>query len=571
MKRARLLLGALLLLACGRRPEDEPLVLLEFRQNELDSVALNEELVFFFSRDLDPGSVTSDSLRVLDASGRDVRGERRLRGDALSFLPELPCRPDLSDGGFRPGSDYTVVLGGFPRPDGLFSLDGAPLSASLRMHFRTASPEQGTVLFLDPFAPPFPLRLRAKGPPDALVLEDGRLVLEAREPLDPSQVPRAGFELRRWPEEIVPARLELVHNRRDSSELEVVPLAAGPDRRLEPGTYYFTLRDDLRTLGQRTLEPAWRREVLTLVVPSRHVRVDFAAHDERPPEVPADCDGTAHALPDGSALRVRFPAAAGDGRAGRLALENTPQARDVAATRLEVPAGATIDLSAVRGPVVWRSQGALQIAGRVVRRNPDVGSVGRLARELRELGDDLSNTDTESRPPLSAWLERVLASDEDWTVLIAGGDLRVPAGGVLDLDGPVVLVAGGWIRVAGEVICEGDLWKTPEGGGGIRVHGGAISLLPLRLDPPQTNPLVEPLRLGHALRIVPGQAPEGGLRVVPLAASGSAAVTAELELDESGGARLLVRFALAARPGDPWLVPETAVELVRDPGRPGVR
>lgn len=564
MMRAWLFLGALLLHACARHPEDEPLVLLEFRQNELDSVALNEELVFFFSRDLDPTSVTSDSLRVLDASGREVRGERRLRGDALSFLPELPCRPDLSDGGFRPGAEYSVVLGGFPRPDGLRALDGALLSASLRLRFRTASPEQGTVLFLDPFAQPFPLRIRARSsnPP---VLEDGRLVLEAREALDPSLVPRARFELRRGTEEVVPARLELVQNRRDGSRLEVVPLAAGPDRRLEPGTYYFTLRDDLRTLGQRTLEPAWRREVpLALIVPSRHLRVDFTARDERPPEVPPDCDGTALALPDGSGLRVRFPAAAGDGRDGRVTLDAPPDRRELSASRLEVLAGATVDLSAQRGPVVWRSQGALQLAGRVVRRTAGAGAGGPLARELRELADGLSNTAPEVRPPLGAWLARVLASDEDWTVLVAGGDLRVPAGGVLDVDGPLVLVAGGWIRVAGEVRCEGDLWKTAEGGGGILVHGGAIGVLPLALDAPAVNPLVEPLCFGRAMRLAPAGAPDGGLRVVPLAASSSAAVSAELELDPVLGARLSLRFRLVPRAGEPWLAPESGVELERD-------
>jgi len=565
MKRARLLLGVLLVLACGSRPEDEPLVLLEFRQNELDSVALNEELLFFFSRDLDPASVTSDSLRVIDAAGRDVPGERRLRGDALSFLPELPCRPDLSDGGFRPGSEYSVILGGFPRPDGLRALDGALLSASLRLDFRTASLEQGTVLFLDPFAPPFPLRIRAKGS-ERLELEDGRLVLEAREPLDPSQVPSARFELRRRGlEEVVPARLELVHNRRDSSELHVIPLAAGADRRLEPGTYWFSLENDLRTLGQRTLEPAWRGKVLMLSVPSRHVRVDFVSHDERTPDVPDDCDGTALPASAGQTLRVRFPAAAGDGRAGRVSLVQPPREADLAASRLEVPAGTTLELSARRGPLVLRSQGALQIAGRLVRRTPSGGAGGSLARELRELADDLSNTPPEARPPLSAWLERLLASEEDWTVLIAGGDLRVPAGGALDVDGPLLLVAGGWIRVAGEVRCEGDLWKTPEGGGGILVHGGEIGILPLRLDPPERNPLVEPLLFGHALRFAPGVLPVGGLRVVPLSASSSASLSAELELDPSSRTRLLVRFALAARRGEPWSVPESGVELVLDP------
>ena len=261
-------------------------------------------------------------MYILAADGRPVRGERRVRRDALTFLPELPRRADLSDGAFVPGAVYTAVLGGFPRLDGLRAEDGTLLSATLKMEFRTASIGKSP-LFLSPFVPPFPLRCRGK---------DGRIVLEAREPIDPSQVPGARFELRRG-DAPVRARLELVRNEREYAELELVPDPADSSgRRFEPGTYYLGLHRDLRTLGGRALEPSWRGEVLRLIVPSRGQRVSFSA--ERAPEIPADCDGTALPTSDGQSLEVRYPAAAGTGAAGNLELASDAFERDLHAARL---------------------------------------------------------------------------------------------------------------------------------------------------------------------------------------------------------------------------------------------
>src|SRR5688572_17312071 len=128
-----LLLAPLFLAAgCGGGEGARALRLLEFRQQDFDSVALNEELLFYFSSELDRSSITSDSVRVLDPWGREVAGTRSVRGDALSFLPDLPCASDLSDGGLQPEATYRVVLGGFPRPDGIrsSSRSAPPASAS---------------------------------------------------------------------------------------------------------------------------------------------------------------------------------------------------------------------------------------------------------------------------------------------------------------------------------------------------------------------------------------------------------------------------------------------------------
>jgi hypothetical protein len=153
---------------------------------------------------------------------------------------------------------------------------------------------------------------------------------------------------------------------------------------------------------------------------------------------------------------------------------------------------------------VLGAQAALDVRGRIVRRlSPGQTGLARetLARELEQLTSRVPGTPL---PTLSAWLERALQREEPWTILIAGADLRVPKGGAIDVDGPLLLVAGGWIRVEGFVEAR-EVWKSPGGGGSIRGDpprrlGGesapGLRELPLEIDPPLGNILKRPLRLG---------------------------------------------------------------------------
>jgi hypothetical protein len=135
--------------------------------------------------------------------------------------------------------------------------------------------------------------------------------------------------------------------------------------------------------------------------------------------------------------------------------------------------------------VILRSQGALEIAGRLTRDSqPTSSSPSGLTEEL------LRALATQKRDTLSAWLARSSDTEEPWTVLIAGGDLRIT--GEIALDGPLVLIAGGWIRIDGRVDAE-EVWKTPEGGHNVRARDH-FQEIPLRIDPPVTNPLLIPLR-----------------------------------------------------------------------------
>lgn len=569
--------------ACGGGQNGRALRLLEFRQKDFEAVALNEELLFYFSADVDRSSVTSDSVRILDDQGREVAGTRSLRGNALSFLPELPCASDLSDGGLRPGREYRVVLGGFPRPDGIRSVSGVLLSASLVLRFQTAEVGGENPLFLDPFLGPFPLLPLGKRS-GSIELEEGVLVLEYGEALDPSSVPACRFELSRFPPgaeepQPIPVSVRLIENRRNRALLLVEPTAsAGVGERLPPDTYYLQMPGrELRTLGGRRVEPGW--PLLSLSVPQSRIELDFHSLRERSKEPPPGCDGTAIWNESGSGLVVRYPAGAGNGLSGEVELREAPLESDVQSTHLWIPPGAEVDLSDRIGPVVLRSQTALEVRGRLVRR----GLGSRHDPLTRELESSASLPDSH-RVSLSTWLERLLDptqswAREPWTVLIAGGDIRVPVGGAIEVEGSLVLVAGGWIRVDGTAISRGNLWRTPEGGG-MASHARNL-VLPLALDAPATNPLRTNLSMGAVTLALPWSPRSSGWCPTFIGHEGGGRLRArflqtrngmERQVNDpselhAGSVRVLVRLELPGGHGEPWDPP--LLERLRLEALPG--
>jgi len=502
-------------LSCKGAEEPGVLELLRFRQDGEASVYLNESLVLQFSEDLDQTSVTSATVRVKDADGRPARGELRIERSVVIFAPALPLSSDLGDGGFRPDTSYTVELAGFPRPDGLRSRTGEPLVSTRRLYFRTVGRDGELHLFHDlPSPRPSPLVVRAfdLGPLDPIVLECGEAV-------DPTSLVVGDFQLYRidaGPEEpdtlggeVSPVNRDeaeialvprLVENREDFARIELVAFGTSPGQRriLEEGSYLLTRSQNLalRNLGGRPIQVAWgglvSRQLHVITQFARPLEVSFKSSSQRGVMAPpVSYDGTAYWPDRGAGVSLRYPAAAGDGRAGELELLSSPAAAsagqplDLQATRLRIPAGAEVDLSALQGMVILRSQGALEIAGRLTRdTRPTTPSPSGLTEEL------LRALATQKRDTLTAWLARSGDTEEPWTVLIAGGDLRIT--GEVALGGPLVLIAGGWIRIEGRVDAE-EVWKTPEGGHNVRARDH-FQEIPLRIDPPVTNPLRIPLR-----------------------------------------------------------------------------
>ena len=194
-------LGALLACAsvsgCARLDAAPPehLELRLVRPANPDGLFLNEDLVFYFSRDLDRASVTRESVRIRSSDGRDARGELEVDGDRIRFVPAPVTAFDLADGGYLPGKEYTVTLAGFPRPDGLRSDHGHTLARTYVWRFRTvgASEPRSGWIFDDRMQDRsavlrlFPSPSQGQGSTYQIGIHDS-IYLACDKPLDPSTI-----------------------------------------------------------------------------------------------------------------------------------------------------------------------------------------------------------------------------------------------------------------------------------------------------------------------------------------------------------------------------------------------
>lgn len=556
--------GLALAAACGASSAAETRFLrLVPRASNADGVFLNEDTLLYFTDDVDRTSVTSTSVRILAPDGTPARGTLSVEGQRLRFQPAPVLAPDLSDGGYLPGTRYVVEVAGFPRLDGVRSVDGAPLETTVRFAFRTVdvtTPRSG--LIFDDREPDRtrPLRLFPSavlgGAAGHEVGSLESLYLRSEKPLDPSTIDPLGFELvaqsggRR-----ITLRTRLIENWSDARPrprparahsaappeawlrdpraalLELTPL-----ERLPAGTYELVRRQD---------EPRWRVELrLDAGWPLPRVLAwpdaatsplrpsDFSGHpvwhpsivpkvrvrdrgDEggrgsfverfldtrlRSPLPVPEVDGTA-AWTDTGRVEVRYPAAAGSGSDGAVVLGGDEPRRSLHATRLHSSKGTTTTLAPGPGLVVLRSQGRIELDGELVRRT---GST----REQVDAHPTLDGKGVERRTEtLSAWLARQEATDATFTVIVAGGDLVVGPEASIEVDAPLLLVAGGVVRVTGSVRgIAGAVWILGEGGG-LGISPPASAATRLDIDPPRgANPLREPLRFA----VLSGPLPQRG-------------------------------------------------------------
>ncbi len=506
--------GAILCAACGQAPVAVEAVRLEsIRPVEGEGVYLNEEIVLTFSQAIDPSSVASTSLRIVDDAGREAEGRWEVVGRQARFAPRPVLSGTLTDGGYLPGTVYSVDLGGFPRLDGLRGLKGEPLDRSWRWSFSTAEVGPGRRGFVfDDASPGTGAHVSLS---NARPLHPGEaLVLECNEPLDPSSLREEEFRIERVESGAAAftcrVKARFLANHPEGSRGPLEPCAViefMPTERLEPGSYLLlgsgvTLTDyggnpvwpaglgrQPHAFGVRRPPPSGAGELES----QAHYQLSFLDRTEFLSVAVPGTDGLAH-WSDGGVLSVRFPKAAGEGAHGALDLRGLEDRHDLQATTLSVAKGAQVDLGAGPGLRVLRAQGRVHIAGHLGRR--------------------ISQTD-EPRPgpaipghpyvdgeSLSQWLERARAEDWPWTVLIAGGDLVID--GDLVVNTPLLLVAGGWIRVEGRVDQPpGQLWLLSEGGG-IRMDPTA-TVPDLVIEAPDGNPLKQTLHLAAVSAPLPAR------------------------------------------------------------------
>lgn len=508
-----------------------------------DRIALNEDVRIIFDDVLDPSSRTSDAARVervdrVPADGRQqVLGRWRIEGRELRFQPKGPTRPDLLDGGFRPGSTYALTLEGFPGLSGPRSMGGARLETSIVHYFSTAplgdpsGDDGGAFEILKDASPRRAARLQLG--PDAEGASEGRplawdasLQVSCAEPIDPRTLNPKDFEVRPFtrasqgrgragmePRSVPVKSIRLLRNEDEDSVDPALGAAALVEVTLQRN---LPLRDGASGFFDLVLRPgvpdgggpldysgtpvyggpirfvAARQDTY---VPERKGSYDIEflnAQDFIPVLDPAS-DGTA-LWSDSGRLEVRYPRAAGSGEAGRVVLEGPVGEADVHATRLEVPRGQLPGDEGARltgeGLVVLRSQGRMDIDGTLLRRLPDGVEPPPMWGLDARFSPDQQETLTE-------WLAGAAEVNAPWTVLVAGGDLVIH--GEIDVDTPLLLVAGGMIRGEGvPKSMAGQLWILGEGGFASRPYRSSdtawpIQAPPLTIDEPVFNQLKEPL------------------------------------------------------------------------------
>ena len=168
--------------------------------NRSAPLLLNDAVTIYFSEPIRPTSVTEDSVTLIDENGHQVPGAPlRVGTDWVSWVPKPPLAKDLSDGSFRPGGHYHLVLAGIPRVDRIRSQNGRSLDRRISFDIYVADHGQapaGLPAILRPSASDLPLVLRTSDVPQQVAADDPRLQLHFTLPVLPSSLEREAFRIR---------------------------------------------------------------------------------------------------------------------------------------------------------------------------------------------------------------------------------------------------------------------------------------------------------------------------------------------------------------------------------------
>ncbi len=395
-----LALGCALAAACSRSaPAPQPLTIERTSPalgERTPPLLLNDAVTVYFSHDILPLSVTSDSVTMVDESGHQVPGTLRVAANWVTFQPEPPLSPELDDGSFRPGATYRLLVAGSPRPDAVRAADGRRLQAAatfvVRIAERTGAPP-GLPAPLRPPAADLPLLLRTPDVPPQLPVDAPRLSLHFTQPLLPASVVAAAFEVtlltlapgrarvRTGLEELIPRRVRVVTSRFDQFPGSTVEIDLAPSSRQDGDVISVALRRGgpplLDYAGNAPLSA--ETQVWSVVAGSSVALAEWpSAGDEV--FVAGDALLPAFEVRDG-AIRPRVRVEAGDGSLGVFRPVRDMTLRpgqpfdrgdgEVVVSRgaefpflaIDVPAGVVVRVDASAGPVRLLACGGVRIAG----------------------------------------------------------------------------------------------------------------------------------------------------------------------------------------------------------------
>ncbi|MGE3172965.1 MAG: Ig-like domain-containing protein [Planctomycetota bacterium] len=369
---------------------------------------LNDAITVYFTEPVDPMTVTRDSVAVLDREGHPVRGTLRVDASWVTFQPEPPLLPELSDGSLQPDTEYRLSIAGYPRVDGVRSADGRLLDGGAQVPFRTA-PRDVTALGLGLPAPlrpapderPFLLR-----PPETgtvpLPADDPRVQLHFTTPILPGSVTPAAFEISLARGgvgagiEVIEPRAVRLLPRMPVDELpgSTVEIEFGAEVRVRGSDRTLTLQPDdfvgvQLVLGDASLRDyAGRQPPIQVqwceVIAGMAVTVaEWPDLDEAGRAFDAGAELPGFEVTEAGDIRPLVRLEAGDGHLGAfrpmrdtVLVPGQPFDRgdgaQVAApdgvfafTAIDVPAGVTVRIDASAGPVLLQAMGRIRVTGRI--------------------------------------------------------------------------------------------------------------------------------------------------------------------------------------------------------------
>jgi len=115
------------------------LALLNFSLDGVDNAVLNQVLLFNFTGVVDPATISPASIQIREgpAFGASVEGIYVVTGSTVRFEPRLPTLCDLSDGAFKPNTQYRVQVIGFPEQFAVRNSAGQSLEFTETYEFHT--------------------------------------------------------------------------------------------------------------------------------------------------------------------------------------------------------------------------------------------------------------------------------------------------------------------------------------------------------------------------------------------------------------------------------------------------
>ncbi|MFN0207532.1 MAG: hypothetical protein ACKVS6_14595 [Planctomycetota bacterium] len=419
-----------------------------FLTDDSKPIPLNRPLIFQFRGGLvDAASLHGGSIQIEDVSGTvpgrpSADGRFEVSSDnRVVFIPKVGSKADFSDGGFRPGRKYRVVVLGFPQVSGVRSTDGQVLEKRHVFYFTTIP--SGRDLFEDQAASArailttdSPMEYGLNGIQQVTLDPGAKLKLISTKPLRPDTVVPANITIRTGPRDEHKLPIDvLLANEENGARIEIdlkIPLEAGTPALVEFDTSVTDLGGNV-CQGPAANRFFWAVEPRGYF-PGLMTQEFLHSNEQERPEVRDATIATATWRGDGKVC-IHFPAIAADGRDGIVKWTDKFDApQRVRAGRFIIEKTADVR---VNSGSIFTAQTGITIEGRI---------------RLQKNEITIRPEDVAAGVP----------SDSD-LVIVAGGDVVLD--GEITGAGNVFVAAGGavWITRNARIKCKNLRIAAPAG------------------------------------------------------------------------------------------------------------